>query len=115
MRDIDKRLKPARAGSIRAGIKCGMISEDLWLCKNSIALAEVDRLEAEIALKESMIEVLAVDAATLNAALIDIINGKKEKLSAILLPDYEAYDSNEKKREWAESEARKRLEVTDGR
>jgi len=69
--------------------------------------------EEQITLKESMIEVLAVDAATLNAALIDIINGKMEKQSAILLPDYEAYDSDEKKREWAKAEALKRLEVTD--
>jgi len=74
-------------------------------------LAEVVKIhEAEIERLKAQIEVLAVDAATLNAALIDIINGKMEKQSAILLPDYEAYDSDEKKREWAKSEALKRMQ-----
>jgi len=72
-----------------------------WMNVASEKQSKIERLEKEIRLKDAIIQALSVDAATLNATLVDIINGKMEKQSAILIPDYDAYDSDEKKVKWA--------------
>jgi len=108
--DLVKRSQKYRTSNGEpATLYTMMLMEPDWV------MSRFRYMEEQITLKESMIEVLSVDAAVLNAALIDIINGKKEKQSAILLPDYEAYDSDGKKRKWAKAEALKRLEATDER